>query len=52
MVETTTPEYRWDGTNDKGVKLSDGTYYYILKATTYTGKVYEKTGYIQLLRNN
>lgn len=32
-----------------GSGASDGTYYYIIKASTISGKNYEKTGYLQLL---
>jgi gliding motility-associated-like protein len=39
----------WNGTVKNGRTAPDGTYYYILKATTDNGKLIEKEGYLQLL---
>jgi gliding motility-associated-like protein len=51
VFETTASEIRWDGTSTSGVKMSDGTYYYILKATSRSGKNYDTTGFLTLLSN-
>ncbi|HWY99192.1 MAG TPA: gliding motility-associated C-terminal domain-containing protein, partial [Bacteroidia bacterium] len=44
------PEIDWDGMSMGGVAESDGTYYYIIKATDYIGKVYNFKGAVQLIR--
>lgn len=49
VFETTADEIRWDGTSTSGVKMSDGTYYYILKAVSTSGKDYSTTGFLTLL---
>lgn len=52
LFETTADEIRWDGRSTSGVMLSDGTYYYILKAIlkTQTGpKDYSTAGWVQLM---
>lgn len=41
----------WNGYTASGVEASDGTYYYILKATKVDGKKYDSTGYFSLIRN-
>lgn len=41
----------WNGYTAGGVEASDGTYYYILKATKADGKKYDTTGYFSLIRN-
>lgn len=43
-------ESTWDGTSPNGEKVPDGTYYYLLKATSLSGKSKELTGFITLLR--
>jgi gliding motility-associated-like protein len=40
----------WDGYNQSGLQCPDGTYYYILKATGYTGTAYNRAGFVMLLR--
>jgi hypothetical protein len=42
----------WDGKNAKGLDLSEGTYYYMLKITPKSsiGSVYKKSGFIILKR--
>lgn len=41
----------WDGRNDKGVDLPEGTYYYLLKVTSViTGQVFKKSGFVILKR--
>ncbi len=41
----------WDGT-DKGQKVVDGVYYFLLNMTALDGTQKEETGFIQLIRNN
>lgn len=41
---------QWDGRTTSGVELSDGTYYYILKAVSVTSKDYSQNGFISLIR--
>jgi gliding motility-associated-like protein len=43
---------KWDGRSTSGELLSDGTYFYILKAISVTKKDYSTKGYIQLIRKN
>lgn len=43
-------ESTWDGTSPNGEKVPDGTYYYLLKATSLSGKSKELTGFITLMR--
>jgi gliding motility-associated-like protein len=46
-----TPHGGWDGTNIiNGFQCDNGTYYYILKETDILGKVYQKTGFVTLIR--
>lgn len=50
MKELSSVTIGWDGRTDDGVKASDGTYYYIIKATGLDNKIYNKTGFILLTR--
>jgi gliding motility-associated-like protein len=52
VFETTADEIRWDGHSTSGKLLSDGTYYYVLKAIlkSFNGdKDYSTKGYVTLL---
>lgn len=52
VFETTADEIRWDGYSTAGKLLSDGTYYYVLKAVlaSFNGdKDYSTKGYVTLL---
>ncbi len=52
VFETTADEIRWDGHSSAGKLLSDGTYYYILKAIlkSFNGDMdYSTNGYVTLL---
>jgi gliding motility-associated-like protein len=40
----------WDGKTTSGNTVSDGTYFYLIKAKDINEKNYDKSGYIQLLR--
>jgi gliding motility-associated-like protein len=57
VFETTDPQLNWDGTNQKGTDLAEGTYFY--KCSVFeervTGEVLNPkilSGYIELLRGN
>lgn len=50
LWETTAPEIRWDGRTTAGVQCPDGTYYFILKAESLSGKDYSTTGHVTLVR--
>ncbi|HXB41183.1 MAG TPA: gliding motility-associated C-terminal domain-containing protein [Bacteroidia bacterium] len=41
---------KWDGHTISGEACTEGTYYYILKATDANGKAYNLKGFIQLIR--
>lgn len=49
--ESDSPNIKWDGRSTAGVELTDGTYFYILKAISVTTKDYSQRGFISLLRN-
>lgn len=50
VFEASDPEIAWDGRSMAGVQVSDGTYYYILKARSATTEYPEMTGYITLVK--
>ena len=50
LFETTSAQIDWDGKTLAGADVPTGTYYYILKATTYSNKYISKTGFLSLLR--
>ena len=52
VFQSETAGEKWDGRSTSGELLSDGTYYYILKAVSVTTKDYSTKGYIQLIRKN
>jgi gliding motility-associated-like protein len=45
------PGNKWDGRSSSGVELTDGTYYFILRAVSVTSKDNSTTGFVTLLRN-
>jgi gliding motility-associated-like protein len=49
MFSTTNPNISWDGRTNAGIKVSDGTYYYVLKATSLSGKDWSGKGFITVL---
>ena len=49
VFEANAPDIDWTGRSQSGVMESDGTYYYIIKATDYTNKQYNLDGYLQLI---
>jgi gliding motility-associated-like protein len=40
----------WDGRNDRGNELPEGTYYYLLKVITQTNQTIKKSGFVVLKR--
>jgi gliding motility-associated-like protein len=52
VFQSETAGEKWDGRSTSGEILSDGTYFYILKAVSVTKKDYSTKGYIQLIRKN
>ena len=44
------PAIDWAGRSNAGVEESDGAYFYVLNATSYSGQVYKLKGYVQLIR--
>lgn len=40
----------WDGKNSKGLDLPEGTYYYMMKITSTSGKIFKRKGFIILKR--
>jgi flagellar hook assembly protein FlgD len=42
--------YVWSGLNENGTKISEGSYYIILQATTENGDNYSKSEIISLYR--
>lgn len=56
VFETTDPELNWDGTNQQGRDLEEGTYYYtcVVYESHYDGIIRQDNplkGYIELIRN-
>lgn len=52
VYSTTSADSKWDGRSTAGVELSDGTYYFILKATSsVTSKDESTKGFVSILRN-
>jgi len=49
MFEANASEIRWDGRTLAGKMASDGTYYFVLKATMYSEKVHDYEGFLQLI---
>jgi hypothetical protein len=41
---------KWDGKTSAGLPVSDGTYFYTLKAKGAEGKIYDVNGFVQLIR--
>lgn len=41
---------QWDGYNQNGLQCPDGTYYFVLKATGYTGNAFNRAGFVMLMR--
>ena len=52
LFETTLPGHGWDGRTDSGLPSPEGTYYYILKTISLSGKESSSAGSVLLLRKN
>ncbi|MGZ4038695.1 MAG: T9SS type B sorting domain-containing protein, partial [Bacteroidia bacterium] len=50
MYEFTGAKAAWDGLNSNGQKVSDGTYFYFVKATGFDDKEVNKNGSLSLFR--
>jgi gliding motility-associated-like protein len=50
LFESSNNQISWDGYSQSGIQCPEGTYYYTLKATGYSGKPYERAGFILLIR--
>jgi gliding motility-associated-like protein len=50
MYEFTGAKAAWDGVSANGTKVSEGTYFYFVKAIGYDDTVYEKQGPVTLFR--
>ncbi len=50
VFSSTDPNIDWTGRSNSGTEEANGTYYYILKATSYSNTVYDRRGYVQLIR--
>jgi gliding motility-associated-like protein len=50
IYEFVNAQDKWDGHTTAGIACTEGTYYYILKATTRDNKSYNLKGFIQLIR--
>ena len=50
MYEFTGPKAAWDGISSNGAKVTDGTYFYFVKATGFDNKEFEKKGTVNLFR--
>jgi gliding motility-associated-like protein len=51
LFSSSDSKVKWDGRTAAGVELSDGTYFFILKAVSVTSKDYSTRGFVTLLRN-
>ncbi len=43
------PDFKWNGTDKNGNKITDGTYFYMIKAKTISGEEVNKSGFVQLI---
>lgn len=50
VFQSTSKNISWDGKDQAGNDVADGTYYYILNAEGISGKSYSQKGYVTLLR--
>lgn len=44
------PDFQWDGKDETGKEMAEGVYFYRLKAVLGSGEVFEKQGFIEVLR--
>lgn len=45
-----TPSFEWDGTDNTGKEVTEGTYFYLINAVTFSNEAFEKSGNVQLVR--
>ncbi|HEU4718320.1 MAG TPA: gliding motility-associated C-terminal domain-containing protein, partial [Bacteroidia bacterium] len=50
IYEWNDPAGYWDGKTNNGKEAVDGVYYYVLYMADYTGKNYNETGFVHLIR--
>lgn len=50
VFESSSPNIDWSGRSSSGVMEEDGTYYYLITATDYSGNKYNLKGFVQLIR--
>ena len=50
MYSSTGSNFHWDGKDTQGQYVSDGTYYYLVKATSLADKIYDVKGYLYVFR--
>jgi gliding motility-associated-like protein len=50
MAQLIAPNEVWDGRTQSGLLASPGTYYYVIHAKGEDGKVFNLTGFIELIR--
>lgn len=50
LYEWSDPEKGWNGKNESGENVPDGTYYYILEYVDFYNNSHRKAGYVQLMR--
>ena len=50
LVNTDNGNIQWDGKNQYGKEVPEGTYFYVIKATGKDGESYDKHGTITLVR--
>lgn len=50
MMNSNSISQGWDGKNTSGVDATDGTYYYVVRATAYNDTRFEQTGFLTLIR--
>jgi len=44
------PDFKWDGTDESGNKVSQGTYFYTIRAVTSAKEEFKTTGFVELIR--
>ena len=50
MTTTSSVNTGWNGKTTSGNDATDGTYYYIIRATAYNGTLFERSGFFTLIR--
>lgn len=50
LVNSNNGNIEWDGTDQRGNEVAEGTYYYVIKATGKDGQTFDENGTITLIR--